>query len=112
LLEQSTELNPLIFCYGLLSAYLHLQRLPREIRKQDRFVRQIAVGEAHCLILMGEGSLYGVGSNEFGQLGMSSKQAEDQGSIFVEQLTLIELLPRKSSLAKMSAEVPPLLKVA
>ena len=54
-------------------------------------MREVAVGEAHCLMLMGDRSVYGVGSNEYGQLGVR-RDDEDQSSIFIEQLTLIEVL--------------------
>lgn len=42
-----------------------------------RYVKKIAVGESHCIMLMGNGSLWGVGSNEFGQLGIPVKQHEN-----------------------------------
>jgi len=34
-------------------------------------VKQVALGESHCIFLLGDGSLWGVGSNEYGQLGFS-----------------------------------------
>lgn len=107
MLEQSSkETNPLVICYGLLSACLHLQRLPRAIGKQERFVREVAVGEAHCLMLMGDHSVYGVGSNEFGQLGLQKDEA-DQASEFIEQLTLIELrgFSKRNAASKNNTEV-------
>ena len=32
-------------------------------------VKQVGLGESHCIFLLGDGSLWGVGSNEYGQLG-------------------------------------------
>jgi alpha-tubulin suppressor-like RCC1 family protein len=32
-------------------------------------IKSVAVGESHCIFLLEDGSLWGVGSNEFGQLG-------------------------------------------
>jgi alpha-tubulin suppressor-like RCC1 family protein len=31
-----------------------------------RYIKKVAVGESHCLFLLGDGSIWGVGSNEYG----------------------------------------------
>ena len=37
----------------------------------------ISLGENHCLMMLGNGDLYGVGSNDRGQLGPFETKEED-----------------------------------
>eukprot|EP00347_Sterkiella_histriomuscorum_P015550 403356611 len=62
--------NQTILCYGSLSPLLHLQLIPRSVSNKTRRVKQLAVGEDHVILLMQDGGLLGVGSNQYGQLGL------------------------------------------
>ncbi|CDW72098.1 UNKNOWN [Stylonychia lemnae] len=42
--------------------------------KERKIINQLAVGEEHCLILFSDKTIKGVGSNQFGQLGLMQKQ--------------------------------------
>lgn len=33
-------------------------------------IKKVAMGESHCVFLMADGSLWGIGTNEYGQLGL------------------------------------------
>jgi alpha-tubulin suppressor-like RCC1 family protein len=61
--KKSGSSNTLIFCYGALSSYLHLQKLSPSIPLEMRSVKQVSLGEHHCIMLIGDGTLWGVGSN-------------------------------------------------
>lgn len=92
----------LIFCYGLLSNNIHLQRLSPSIPPAMRFVKQVGLGESHCVLLLGDGTLWGVGSNEFGQLGFPNDPKIHE-SLTVEELRQIPLIGfnlQKESLLK------------
>ena len=62
----------MIHCYGPMSEYLHLHNIPPEIKIQDsqRYISKLSLGDGHFIALLGDGSLMGVGSNKFGQLGL------------------------------------------
>jgi alpha-tubulin suppressor-like RCC1 family protein len=53
-----------------MSSLLHLSKLNKLIPDDMRYVRRVSVGESHCLFQMGDCNLWGVGSNEHGQLGL------------------------------------------
>ena len=42
-------------------------------------IKQVALGEAHTLVLTAKGSLYTFGWNEFGQLGVVSDEGQSSG---------------------------------
>ena len=43
-------------------------------------IKQVALGEAHTLVLTAKGSLYTFGWNEFGQLGVDSDEGQSSGT--------------------------------
>ena len=56
-----------------------------------RFVKSVAVGESHCFFLMGDASLWGVGSNQNCQLGLPRQGANGEQNEIVEEMKEIEL---------------------
>ena len=57
------------------------------IPDEYRFVKKVALGESHCIILVGDGTLWGVGSNEFGQLGLPILKGDTK---MMDQLSRVE----------------------
>jgi alpha-tubulin suppressor-like RCC1 family protein len=53
-----------------MSSLIHLSKLSKSIPDEMRYVKTVAIGESHCFFVMGDGSLWGVGSNEQSQLGL------------------------------------------
>ena len=47
------------------------------------------MGESHCIFLMGDGTLWGVGSNEYGQLGFPIYD-ERRGTESIDNTSIIE----------------------
>ena len=76
--------KPEIHCFGAVPR--ELPKIIDSTRYSQSPIRRIVCGNSHCLILFNDGSLYGFGGNEEGQLGVI---ITDEKSKYLNDLTKI-----------------------
>ena len=58
----------------------------------DILIRQVSCGAAHTLILSKNGDLFSIGSNQYGQLGLSDRQLEfTTAPLLIQELQTMNL---------------------